>query len=159
MFHNIPPEPAPAPKAKEKAPPLIDAAFAYADKRWAAGASLDAIFTELVQSGFGEEIAEHVVRDLQANPPAQQKSAKRRRGKVKSVARSDYAIERDIREALKSAGRRNMIFGAMWCIGGLIVTLASMAASQGGGVFVIAWGAILFGAIQFIRGASQASNS
>jgi len=61
----------------------------------------------------------------------------------------------------KEAGQRNMLFGALWCIGGIIVTVLTYqaAAGAGGGKYVIAWGAIVFGAIQFFRGVSQASET
>jgi hypothetical protein len=59
--------------------------------------------------------------------------------------------------ALKNAGRKNMLYGALWCIGGIFVTALSYqaAANAGGGRFVLAWGAILFGGIQFFRGMMQ----
>jgi uncharacterized Zn finger protein (UPF0148 family) len=54
----------------------------------------------------------------------------------------------------REAGRRMMLAGVFWCITGLVVTALtySMASSVGGGTFVIAWGAILFGGIEFVRG-------
>jgi hypothetical protein len=59
--------------------------------------------------------------------------------------------------ALKQAGRKNMLYGALWCIGGIVVTALSFqaAANAGGGKYVLAWGAILFGGIQFFRGMIQ----
>jgi hypothetical protein len=61
--------------------------------------------------------------------------------------------------ASKAAGKKNMLFGALWCIGGIIVTAVSyqVAKGLGGGEYVIAWGAMLLGAIQFLRGYSQYS--
>ena len=53
-------------------------------------------------------------------------------------------------------GGKNMLYGALWCIGGTMVTLATYSAAQGGGRYLVAWGAILFGAIQFLIGAGQA---
>ncbi|WP_020471308.1 hypothetical protein [Zavarzinella formosa] len=50
-----------------------------------------------------------------------------------------------------------MLYGALWCGGGIIVTLGTLAMAAGGGSYVVAWGAIIFGAIQFFRGMSQAS--
>lgn len=41
----------------------------------------------------------------------------------------------------------NMLYGAIWCIGGIIATVADIGA--------IFWGAILFGGIQFMKGASD----
>jgi DNA-directed RNA polymerase subunit RPC12/RpoP len=61
--------------------------------------------------------------------------------------------------ARREAARSNMYHGALWCIGGIAVTAMTYraAAGAGGGPFVIAWGAILFGAIQFLRGAIQSA--
>ncbi len=60
-------------------------------------------------------------------------------------------------KASKNAGHKNMLYGALWCIGGIVVTALSYqaAANTGGGKYVLAWGAILFGGIQFFRGMIQ----
>ena len=50
-------------------------------------------------------------------------------------------------------GLNNMLIGGAICVVGLIVTVVS--ASSGGGRFVFAWGAILFGGFQFFRGLLQ----
>jgi hypothetical protein len=57
------------------------------------------------------------------------------------------------------AGQRNMLFGALWCCGGIAVTALTFraAANSGGGRYIFAGGAILFGAIQFIRGLIQSA--
>jgi predicted ABC-type sugar transport system permease subunit len=62
-------------------------------------------------------------------------------------------------KGLKDAGRKNMLYGVMWCLGGIVVTALSYqaAANSGGGRYVLAWGAILFGGIQFVRGMIQSS--
>jgi hypothetical protein len=63
--------------------------------------------------------------------------------------------QRVVRAIVRAAAKRMMLFGALWCIGGIAVTAItySMASeSPGGGTFVIAWGAILFGFVQFLRG-------
>lgn len=60
----------------------------------------------------------------------------------------------------KKAGKKNMLFGALWCIGGILVTAWTygVAASRSsGGHYIVAWGAIVFGAIQFFRGLAQSS--
>ena len=44
----------------------------------------------------------------------------------------------------KSKAEKNMISGALWCIGGTALTLANFG--------LIFWGAILFGGVQFIGG-------
>lgn len=56
-------------------------------------------------------------------------------------------VEEHIKEENRKRARRDMIFGALWCVGGIIATVADIG--------YIFWGAIVFGAIQFIRGASK----
>ncbi len=59
-------------------------------------------------------------------------------------------------KAVDEAAKKNMLYGALWCIGGIVVTIATYsAAASGGGTYVVAWGAIIFGGIQFIRGLFQ----
>jgi len=51
---------------------------------------------------------------------------------------------------------RNMIVGAVWCIVGIGITAATYgAASRRGGTYVVAWGAIIFGGFQFLKGLFQ----
>jgi hypothetical protein len=54
----------------------------------------------------------------------------------------------------RAMANRNMLVGGLWCVGGILVTGYTLAASSGpgGGTYVVAWGAILFGGIQFFRG-------
>ena len=48
--------------------------------------------------------------------------------------------------------RRDMLVGGLWCLGGIAVTVLTYSAASGGGTYFVAWGAIVFGAIQFFRG-------
>ncbi|HHG86323.1 MAG TPA: hypothetical protein ENJ82_16350 [Bacteroidetes bacterium] len=50
----------------------------------------------------------------------------------------------EISKAKKGAGQKDMLYGALWCVGGLVGTFANIG--------FIFWGAIVFGAFQFIRG-------
>lgn len=54
-------------------------------------------------------------------------------------------------EALKAA-RRNMLLGLLWCVGGLVFTLLSYYFTEAGGRYVIATGAIAWGAVQALNG-------
>ena len=56
-------------------------------------------------------------------------------------------LEQQIKDATKEAANKDMIYGAMWCIGGVVATIADFG--------YIFWGAIVFGAIQFIKGAMK----
>lgn len=73
------------------------------------------------------------------------------------LAREEAAL----RLALKQAGHKNMAIGGAVCVFGLLITFGTLAAASGGngGSYVIAWGAIVFGAIQFFRGATQVSQA
>jgi hypothetical protein len=57
-------------------------------------------------------------------------------------------IETQIHEAQQehahAQAKKDMIYGALWCVGGTILTLSHIG--------FIFWGAILFGGIQFFRG-------
>ncbi len=49
--------------------------------------------------------------------------------------------------------RKNMIYGALWCLGGLLVSELSYRFTESGGRYVIATGAIVWGAVQLLQGA------
>ena len=53
-------------------------------------------------------------------------------------------LEEQIAKEQKSSAKRDMLYGALWCLGGTVLTL-----SDTGFIF---WGAILFGGYQFIKG-------
>ncbi len=59
-------------------------------------------------------------------------------------------------EAKRAKAKKDILHGALWCGGGCIVTILTYAAASrnGGGGYMVAWGAIIFGAIQMIRGAT-----
>lgn len=62
-------------------------------------------------------------------------------------------LEVQIEEARKKRANKDMLYGALWCVGGTVITVATYsAASNGGGRYFVAWGAIIFGAIQFFKG-------
>ena len=51
--------------------------------------------------------------------------------------------------AERAAAEKKMWRGALWCLGGIAVTAITLMSSRGGGAYVVAWGAILFGAVEF----------
>ena len=59
-------------------------------------------------------------------------------------------------KALKDAGLKDLITGLLWAVGGVVVTAVtySLASSgSGGGTYFVAWGAVIFGGYQALRGA------
>ena len=61
--------------------------------------------------------------------------------------------------AVETAGRDIMV-GALWCFGGLIITIGSYAAvAERGGTYLLCWGPVIFGGIQLLRGLYHASQA
>jgi len=56
---------------------------------------------------------------------------------------------------MATEGSRNMAIGGVTFVLGSLITLATFSAAQGGGRFILAWGAILFGGGQFLVGVVQ----
>jgi hypothetical protein len=83
----------------------------------------------------------------------------RQRGLDGNTAAHIVASFTNTGSAERKAGVRSMLFGAMWCIGGTVVTVATYGAAQEGGRYVIAYGAIIAGVAQFFRGLIQVSNA
>ena len=54
-------------------------------------------------------------------------------------------------EALRKQANKDMLYGALWCVGGIVATMSDIGA--------IFWGAIVFGAIQFFKGLSNSSSN
>lgn len=136
---HLPPEVAAAFDSLAKHPPNREAEIAdamdFAYQRLAAGDSRYAILRLLEERGVDPQLAQFVVDEV----------SKHQREAVREQSQ---------------AGQRNMLFGAIWFLGGVAVTVASYnaaAGGAGGGRYVIAWGAIVFGAIQFVRGMVQAA--
>jgi hypothetical protein len=55
-----------------------------------------------------------------------------------------YINQDQIDEARRQRASKDMLYGGLWCVGGIILTAANIG--------FIFWGAILFGGIQFFRG-------
>ncbi len=53
-------------------------------------------------------------------------------------------IEKKIKEIENTPARKDMIYGALWCIGGIVFTISDVG--------YIFWGAIVFGGVQFLKG-------
>ncbi|UII33070.1 hypothetical protein LVD17_04415 [Fulvivirga ulvae] len=51
--------------------------------------------------------------------------------------------------AKKERAKKDMLYGALWCVGGIAATAS--------GIGLIFWGAILFGGIQFVKGLANMS--
>jgi hypothetical protein len=57
------------------------------------------------------------------------------------------------RRAMAKRCRDRMVRGMLWAVGGLLVTAVTYSMASGrGGTYIIFWGAVLFGAIDFFAG-------
>ena len=75
--------------------------------------------------------------------------------KILNDARNAAFLHDAQRRAAKAKHGRNILLGALWFFGGTAVTVGSYVAassSRGGGRYVMAWGAIIFGGAQFVMG-------
>lgn len=106
---------------------MVQAVYSHAAELMRNGVRDSEIIANLVEQGLESETAEIVVNNL---------------------------IEMRAKQK-QEQGQKNMGFGALWCIGGTVVTVATYNAASGGGHYVVAWGAIVFGAVQFLQGLSQ----
>lgn len=94
------------------------------------GKSKEETIDHLVNEGFNEEVATNIVNN--------------------SLNIVTYKKEDD--SDTKSQALKDILFGALWFVGGSVVTIFTYSNAYGGGRYVVAYGAIIFGAIQLIRG-------
>lgn len=66
----------------------------------------------------------------------------------------EYKKSPEAKKVMAEKYRKVMLNGVVWFFGGLIVTgiTYSIASANGGGTYLITWGAVIFGAYDFIRG-------
>ncbi len=102
----------------------VRSVYSFAAEKMKLGYSDYRVEQELIKQGLDEASARVVIGQL-------------------SKARS---------KALNSAAVQDMALGAIIAIVGLVITIGTYSAAQGGGTYVVAWGAIIFGGIRFFRG-------
>jgi fructosamine-3-kinase len=94
----------------------INEMYQYATNLFIGGQNAYEVKTALLERGLDEGNANYIVEQL----------------------------DQQINEARKTRAKKDMLYGALWCVGGLVLTLAHIG--------FIFWGAIIFGGIQFFRG-------
>jgi transposase-like protein len=123
------PEPEPEPEEDE----IADEAYTYALERLLKGGTTGEVRRSLLESGYSEIQADQIMRTAVRYQRQSQASG------VQPVAPG-------------RPGSRNLVIGGVICLLGVLVTCGS-------GGSVIAWGAVVFGGIQFLVGLLQASAS
>lgn len=117
-----------------------DASDLYAQhvaQRLGGGEDKGRVVKELVNRGWEKETAKQFVDDVD-------EELKRH---VEEYKRTPAG-----RQAMAAQYRRRMLYGFLWAAGGTAVTIGTYEAASEGGFFFIAWGAIIFGIIDFLRG-------
>lgn len=64
----------------------------------------------------------------------------------------EYKHTPEGRRVMASKYKRHMLHGILWAVGGTAVTVATYEAASEGGFYIVAFGAIIFGIIDFFRG-------
>jgi hypothetical protein len=108
---------------------VIEVIYRFAAQQMERGISASRIKQNLTDQGLDDETAATVVNNLR---------------KVRA-------------QILRQAGPMNMLQGALWCVGGTCISIVSFELASGpqGGTYVVAWGAVVFGGLQFFRGMFQ----
>ncbi|QNN23776.1 hypothetical protein HED60_16365 [Planctomycetales bacterium ZRK34] len=112
----------------------VQAVMGYATTQYRSGVAPEAIREHLIKRGMRSDDADAVVRRLERLKRTQ------------------------LNPAVK-VGQINMLIGGLICAAGTTVTVVTMMdafGSEGGGHYIVAWGAIVFGGMQFFRGLVQA---
>lgn len=90
------------------------------------GASFGEIETELIKCGIDEGLLREVMREVEGKTP----------------------------QAMAEKNDFDMRHGVYWLLGGLAVTVVTYmmaSSSEKGGMYIIAWGPVVAGGIQFVR--------
>jgi hypothetical protein len=56
-------------------------------------------------------------------------------------------VVRNLAKVGQKQAKKNILYGTLWCVGGIVATAANIG--------FIFWGAVVFGAIQFLKGVFQ----
>ncbi|MEW6305839.1 MAG: hypothetical protein AB1705_20360 [Verrucomicrobiota bacterium] len=105
---------------------LIQKASAIAKAARAKGASYGEIETELIRLGTSEDLIREIMLEVEGKTP----------------------------QAMAEKNDMDMRHGVYWLLGGLLVTGVTYLiarSSENGGMYVVAWGAVATGGIQFMR--------
>jgi len=121
-------------KLKHEQEQAVRAVYGFAANLMRQGESNYQIEKKLVEQGLAQDVARAIVRNL-----------------------SDER-NRQMSQAHRDAALKNMAIGGVVCVIGLIITIGSYSAASSsatGGSYVVAWGAVLFGGFQFLKGLFQ----
>lgn len=142
FWDQIPLDPAPTPShqmmVEEEAPKQEmltgNKAVAYAIDQVSQGESVRDIRQDLISRGANEAEADRVLQTVLGDSP--------------KVRRANKAA----RSAGLARGLQHLFVGGFICLIGIGVTVGSYVAAEPGGVFLLAWGPVVFGGLEAIYG-------
>jgi hypothetical protein len=108
------------------------------------GSSPDAVKGRIIGRGLSPEIAGAIVEKAVAF----RRNANNQEG---GGSRFGAGV---LQSSRRESGSGDMLAGGLICLVGILITAASYGSASGGGTSVVAGGAILFGAIKFLKGAA-----
>mgnify|MGYP007059382643 CR=1 FL=1 len=114
---------------------LVEWAYSYAAQQMAQGFTMQQVQQELVTAGLPPKAAVAVVNSVRNQQTGQTNLS----GPPRKQGHS-------------SSGVNDMVVGAIIALIGIVITGVTFALAEGGGTFVVAYGAIIFGGIQFFKG-------
>jgi hypothetical protein len=114
---------------------VVAALLSYANRLLNEGKTSDEVERELMAKGLDRGPASAIVQRAVSD-------------------RNHQTFARDRASSGDAGG--NIALGAVICVVGILVTVVTYSAASGGGTYVVAWGAIVFGAIRIFKGLAQA---
>jgi len=121
-----------------------DAMVSYANRRLAKGTRVAEVDQELVERGLDRERAALLVQKVvtsRLREVASEVPSGPTAGAINWAAR-----------AQRDGAHNDIVLGAVICAAGVLFTAITYSAAKGGGTYVVAWGAIVFGAIRMFKG-------
>jgi hypothetical protein len=142
-----------------------DAAFAagrqYVQQQMSRGVRDDTILQTMVAEGWDPAMVHVIIAQLRAPQPylpaTPTAAGYRPRQMPQQPALNYYAPQQAQTKQYQASGGGGgqMLVGALICIVGVVITVGSYMAAGNGGGYVVAWGAIVFGAIRFFKGLAE----
>lgn len=65
---------------------------------------------------------------------------------------AEIIVTNIVRQIRNIKANKDILYGTLWCLGGLLVTWLSYELASENGSYIAFYGAIIFGAFQFIKG-------
>ncbi len=118
---------------------VVAALLAHAYQAIDNGEPMDRIEADLVNRGCSKDLAAAVIQRAH--------EAHRQHAQTRGTNQDG-----PFRVPSERSGSGDMALGAIICLVGIIITAASYSSASGGGTYVVAWGAIVFGAVRFFKG-------